>query len=251
MKISIITVCFNSGKTIRDTILSIKNQTFKNIEYIIIDGASTDNTLSIVDEYKFDNIKVVSEPDAGLYDAMNKGVSIATGDVVGFLNSDDFYADSGAIEMIVKYFAEFGVDACYGDLCYVRSDNPSKIVRFWESSSYVPGLFSRGWVPPHPTLFIRRSLFSSYGLFNLDYKIAADFDLMFRFIEIHAIKTKYIPKVLVHMRLGGTTNKSFLNILKQNFEILSSMRSYGRSPRLFSFFGRKFFSRATQFLARP
>lgn len=251
MKISVITVCFNSGAHIADALRSVDAQTWPNIEHIVVDGASRDNTLQVVDSFRRPWRRVVSERDDGIYDAMNKGVRLATGDVIGFINSDDFYASTEVLAQVAAIFEEPGVDACYGDLCYVRQDNVAKIVRYWRSSAYKSGMFARGWVPPHPTLFVRRRVFERYGVFDLQYRIAADFELMARLIEVHRINTVYLPKVLVKMRLGGTTNRSWSNIVKQNCEILHALKAHRLRTSLFGFVIGKLVSRGRQFFARP
>lgn len=250
MKISIITVCYNSSATIRDTLRSVANQKNKNIEHILIDGASTDDTLKIIEH--FDSVtKLVSEPDKGIYDAMNKGIALTVGDVIGTLNADDFYADDTVLTEVAKVFLDPKVEACYADLVYVRQDNVSKVVRFWKSRDYEPGLFKSGWMPAHPTFFVRKSVYEKYGLFNLDYKIAADFELLFRFIEKNKINTRYLPKVLVKMRMGGTTNKNFSNIFLQNKEIVATLKNVYPNFSIYQFLIRKVLNRAKQFICRP
>jgi len=218
MKVSIVTVVYNSENTIKDAIESVLNQTYKNIEYIIIDGASTDRTVEIIKSYRNKINKFVSEPDKGIYDAMNKGIKLATGDIVGILNSDDVYADNNVIETIANTFQKNDYDAIYGDLIYVDKENLDKVIRYWKSNPFEKGLFQKGWHPAHPTFFVKREIYDRYGLFNLDFKIAADYELMLRFMERYNIGTYYIPEVLVKMRVGGESNRSLKNILKANIE---------------------------------
>ena len=207
MKISIITVCYNSAKTIEDTLKSVANQKDINVEHILIDGASKDGTQQIIRQY--DSVTMlVSEPDKGIYDAMNKGIALATGDVIGTLNADDFYMYDHVLSNVAKIFLDPNIEACYGDLVYVSEANTDQPVRFWKSTDYKHGLFKAGWMPAHPTFFVRKSVYERLGNFDLNYKIAADFELLFRFIEKNKVNTKYLPKVLVKMRLGGTTNKN-------------------------------------------
>ena len=222
-KISIITVCFNSEKTIKKTLKSIQNQKYNKIEHVIIDGKSNDKTISIVK--KFQHIKkIISEKDHGIYDAMNKGLKIASGDIVGFLNSDDFYASSNVLNLVNKTFNQDPkLEACYADLVYIHPNDAYKVLRYWKSNKFVKGSFSKGWSPPHPTFFVRSSIYKKFGNFNLNYKIASDIDLMMRFIEVKKIKTHYISKVLVKMRSGGVSNRSLKNVLKLNQEILISL----------------------------
>ncbi len=222
MKISIITPTFNSEKTVEETIKSILNQTYKDIEYIIVDGKSKDRTLDVVVKYKDRIAKIISEPDKGIYDAMNKGIKLATGEIIGILNSDDLYADEKVLEEVVRNFKEYDFDCVWGDLVYFFND-PNKIVRYWRSSDYKEGLFQKGWVPPHPTFFVKKEIYDKYGLFRLDFPVAADYELMFRFLEKCKIRGKYIPKVLVKMRTGGNANK-LKNIIKGNFECMRAWK---------------------------
>ncbi len=251
MKISVVTVCFNSGAYIADALRSVDAQTWREVEHVIVDGASRDDSLAIVDSFRQPWRRVVSERDAGIYDAMNKGIRMATGEVVGFINSDDFYASDAVLERVASVFEDPQVDACYGDLCYVQQNNVKAVVRYWRSSAYRPGQFGRGWVPPHPTLFLRRSLFARYGAFDLSYPIAADFELMARLFEVHRIKTVYLPQVLVKMRLGGTTNRSIGNIVKQNREIWRALAAHHLQPSPLKFIAGKISSRGRQFFTRP
>lgn len=250
--ISLITVVRNGEATIADCMSSVLVQTTQPFEYIIIDGKSTDRTLEVIDKHRWPAVKVISEPDQGLYDAMNKGIHLASGDVIGLINSDDVYADNQVLQRVSDFFSDKpDIDACYGDLCYVRCDDLTKIVRYWQSNSYQQGLFKKGWVPPHPTLFVRRDIYKKYGSFDLSYRIAADFELMLRFFATHHIKTAYIPNVMVKMRLGGTTNRNLKNILLQNLEIRRALRSHNMSSSLFAFIAHKTWSRFLQFLLRP
>ena len=251
MKISIITVCYNSEKTIGDTLRSVFEQKYENIEHIIIDGGSTDRTLAIVSTAGAHVAKIVSEPDNGIYDAMNKGIALATGDVVGFINADDFYPGPTVLAVVASAFESSGADCCYGDLCYVKQEDVSKTVRYWRSAPFTLGLFGRGWCPPHPTFFVRREVYTRLGGFDLSFKIAADFELMARYLEAAQITSLYIPQVLVKMRLGGTTNRSLINIFKQNVEIRRALSSIGRRSSLVGFLSNKLFIRLIQFVSRP
>jgi len=217
-KISIITVCFNSERTIEDTILSVINQSYPNIEYIIVDGLSSDNTLGVVDQYKNKISKVVSEKDKGLYDAINKGISLATGDIIANLNSDDFYIDNKVIADVVNKMGNENSDALYADLYYVDEIDTNKIVRHWKSGNYKDGHFFQGWMPPHPTFFVKKEVYNKYGLFNLSLRSAADYEIMLRFVHKHKVKIAYLPRVIVRMRVGGVSNASIINRLKANRE---------------------------------
>lgn len=230
-KVSIITVCYNSAKTIEDTIQSVVNQTYPNIEYIIIDGISTDNTLEIVNKYKDKITKIVSEKDNGLYDAINKGVNIATGNIIANINSDDFYTNPNVIEEIVALFEKENLDASYADLDYVDRVDTSKITRHWKSGNYQHGIFFNGWMPPHPTFFVKKKIYQQYGTFNLAFKSAADYEIMLRFIHKHQIKIGYLPKVIVKMRIGGVSNISISNRLKANREDKKAWLVNGLKPK--------------------
>lgn len=222
MKISIITPSFNSEKTIENTIKSVLNQTYKDIEYIIIDGGSKDNTLAIINKYKSRITEVISEPDKGIYDAMNKGIKLATGEVVGILNSDDLYFDEYVVENVVKVFKENPIDCLWGNLVYFKNDS-NKFIRIWKGGKYKPGIFKTGWVPPHPTFFVKKEIYKKYGYFRLDFPIAADYELMLRFLEKYKIKGYYLPRFLVKMRVGGTSNK-LKNIIKGNLECIRAWK---------------------------
>ena len=209
MKVSLITIAYNSAETIEDTIKSIVAQDYSNIEYIIIDGGSTDNTLSIVDKFKDSITTIISEPDKGIYDAMNKGVQNATGDIVGILNSDDIYADNKVVSRIVEAIGN--KDSIYADLVYVDRDNTDKVTRYWKSGKYRKGIFKKGWMPPHPTFFIKKSCYDQYGTYNLQLKSAADYELMLRMLHKHNISVAYLPEVITKMRVGGQSNATLLN----------------------------------------
>lgn len=251
MKISVITVCYNSGKTIGHTLQSVREQTHGDIEHIIVDGFSNDNTLEVVKAEGLHVAKVVSERDKGIYDAMNKGIALASGEIVAFINADDFYASPGVLTTVAAAFERSGADCCYGDLCYVSQDDPTRTVRYWRSADFVLGSFEKSWCPPHPTFFVRRSVYQRLGGFDLSFKIAADFELMARYLEAARITSCYIPDVLVKMRLGGTTNRSLSNIFKQNTEIRRALSKNGLRSSLVSFVLTKLVSRAIQFVRRP
>ena len=251
MKISIITVTFNSASVIEHCLMSITNQSYKNIEQIIVDGASSDGTVDILNRYAKNISVLISEPDKGIYYAMNKGLSLVRGDIIGILNSDDFYHNNEVLSNVIKIFKEdSSLDACYADLLYVGRADISHIVRYWRSNQFRLGSFSKGWCTPHPTLFIRRSVYEKYGNFNLNYQIAAEVDLTMRFFEVHKIRVRYVPEIWVNMRVGGVSNKNLKNIFIQNVEILKALKSYGLKANFIWFFINKLFSRAKQFLHR-
>jgi glycosyltransferase involved in cell wall biosynthesis len=245
LKISIITVCFNSALTILDTIESVRIQSYRNKEHLVIDGKSTDDTLSIVEANRHPGLVVFSEPDQGIYDAMNKGLIRATGDVVGFLNADDLYADNEVLGHLAAVFESSDVDACFGDLVYVTLDN-NKIVRYWKSRPFEIGSFARGWCPAHPTFYVRRSVVERLGLFDLSYRLAADVEFMMRYLERGGVSAKYLPRVQVRMRVGGATNKSWGNIMRQNQEILSALQKHELPCSTTSYWVHKLSSRLWQ-----
>lgn len=234
MKVSIITVVFNNRKTIKDTIVSVLSQSYQDIEYIIIDGASNDGTFDIINEFKDNVSKVVSEPDRGIYDAMNKGLRLASGDIIGILNGDDTYRDSDVVLNVVKEFHMSNADAVYGDLDYVDFDDISKVKRKWRSGRYKKNSFLWGWVPPHPSFFVSRKVYEKYGLFREDIPISADYEIMLRFIHRFQISVSYLPKVLVKMRQGGVSSANLRNRLAGNKEHYYAWRINGLDPYFFT-----------------
>jgi len=232
MKITIITVVFNGAKYIRTAIQSVLSQDYDNIEYIVIDGGSTDGTVDIIKEYQNKISVFVSEPDKGLYDAMNKGIGLATGDVVGILNGDDFYIDDKVIEKVVKEFEEKGVDSVYADLVYVRPKNLDKTVRYYDGSHFNPSKFAYGWMPAHPTFFVKKDIYDKYGVFRTDLKIGADFDILTRFLYTQKISYSYMQEVLVKMRLGGVST-SFRSIWTNNIEQLMACKDNSIETNIF------------------
>jgi len=240
MKISIITVCYNSEKTIEDTINSVASQNYTNIEYIVIDGGSSDNTNEIIRKNS-EYIDVhVSEPDDGLYDAMNKGLNMATGDVVGILNSDDFFPDSRVIESIAQKFIDQKVKMSYGNLLYVKEKKPDVGVRLWKSKPFKEKLLYSSWVPPHPTFYVRREVINELGLYDTRNRLAADYELLIRYFMKYGKHSVYINKTLVHMRCGGESNNSLRNIVKQNNEVYSAAKKHGIKVNYLRFFAIKF-----------
>ncbi len=229
MKISIITVVYNGAQTIADTIRSVQAQDYDDIEYIVIDGGSTDGTQDVVRSFGDAVDTFISEPDKGIYDAMNKGLRLAGGELVSILNSDDFYASPDVLRTVADTFAGNDVDAVYGDLVYVDAADPDKVVRFWRSRSMYPRFFEDGNVPPHPSLFVRRSVYEDIGLFDPSMRLAADHEFMLRLFRIHRRKGLYIPRIFVRMRLGGASNPSLLNMLRSNREIAGAWKKNGLS----------------------
>lgn len=232
MKVSIITVCLNSAGTIRDTIESVLVQDYPAIEYIIVDGGSTDGTLGIVEEYNEWISTVISEPDQGIYDGMNKGIRIATGDVVGILNSDDFYVGSTVISELMECMQSANSDSVFADLFVVDSSDTERVVRYYESSRFRPEKLRCGWMPAHPTFMAKRSLFERCGLYSLDYRIAADYEMMVRMLYKGGVSYTHFPKVVVKMRAGGVSTGGLRSSWRLNNEIVRACRANGLKTNL-------------------
>lgn len=252
MKLSIVTATFNAADHLRHCLTSLTEQTMP-IEHIIVDGGSTDGTLEIIQEYCAQSVdtcirRYISEPDQGLYDALNKGIRMTTGDIIGILHADDFYAAANDLQQVAEVFQDPSVEACYGDLLYVKEMRENskfklqnsklisgfRVVRYWRSGQYAPERFYWGWMPPHPTFFVRKSVYEKYGLFNLDLGTAADYELMLRFLVKYGIKCAYIPEVLVCMRTGGMSNASLLNRLRANRNDRRAWQVCGLHPYLWT-----------------
>jgi len=250
LRVSIVTVARNAADTIADTLGSVAAQDYPHIEHIVIDGASTDGTQAIVEANRARVAQFVSEPDRGLYDAMNKGIARATGDVIGTLNADDVLAHAGVVRRIAGVFQDPAVEACYGDLVYVDRGDLNRVVRYWRSCPYRDGLFERGWLPAHPTFYVRRSVYRRCGVFDTGYRIQSDFELTLRLLAVHGVRSAYLPEILVRMRMGGTTNKRLVNVLRGNLESYRAARAHGLHVTPL-FFPRKILSRLPQFVRRP
>lgn len=233
MKVSIITATYNSAKTVRDTLSSIKQQDYPDVEHVIIDGASKDDTLAIVHEFPH-VAQIVSEPDKGIYDAMNKGIAIVSGEVVGILNSDDVYMHPYVLSTVMSAFRNPSVEVVYADLQYVRNDNLSKVTRTWRSGSFSKKKFYYGWMPPHPTFFVRKKVYDTIGNFNLALKSAADYEFMLRVLLKYDHHVFYIPEVLVKMRTGGISNASFKHRIHANREDREAWRLNNIRPYFFT-----------------
>ena len=247
--VSIITTAYNSEKTICDTLSSVASQDYPNIEHIIIDGRSTDNTLSIVSSFPH-VAKIISEKDAGIYDAMNKGLQVCTGEIVGLLNSDDFYVSETVIRQVVALMLKEQTDSLYGDLLYVHPEETQKIKRTWIAGRFHTRKFLYGWMPPHPTFFVRKKVYDTLGVFNISLKSAADYELMLRFLYKAKISVSYLPQVLVKMRAGGMSNASVNNRIKANREDREAWRVNNIRPYIFTTW-LKPLRKLTQFVRKP
>ena len=214
-KISIVTATYNAADTLASCLDSVRNQGV-DVEHILIDGGSTDTSLDIADSYKAHIAKIFSEPDQGIYDAMNKGIQMAMGEVIGILNADDFYPSNEILSRVEEVFADKNIQACYGDLIYVDREHTNKVKRYWRAGKFDRKKFYHGWMPPHPTFFVRSSVYEKYGLFNLGLGSAADYEIMLRFLLKHEINVAYLPMVMVHMRTGGVSNANVSNRLAAN-----------------------------------
>lgn len=216
---------------------------------MIVDGASSDGTVARI-RARSSVAQFISEPDRGIYDAMNKGIALATGEIVGTLNADDVYADDTVLSQVAQVFSDPAVEACYADLVYVAQHDPSSIVRYWKSRRYEDGLFQRGWMPAHPTFFVRRSVYEKFGGFDLSFSRQADFELAMRFMAIHTITSVYVPKIWVKMRMGGVSNNSIRGMIKGNLEAYRACRKHGLDVGI-CFIPRKILSRLPQFWQKP
>jgi glycosyltransferase involved in cell wall biosynthesis len=226
-KVSIITVCFNSAKTIRDTIESVLSQDYPNIEYIVIDGGSNDQTLEIVKEYADRIAVIVSETDNGIYDAMNKGIALASGDVVGMLNSDDIYMNAHAVSELMKTMQDAHSDSVFADLVIVDPENLNKVLRYYDSSYFNPSKFRFGWMPAHPTFFVKRALYDKVGPYSLDYQISADYEMLIRLLWVQKASYAYLQKPVVRMRYGGASTSGLGRNWLLNKEIVKACTTNG------------------------
>jgi len=246
-KVSIITVSFNSIKTISDTIESVLSQTYSDIEYIIIDGSSSDSTAELVKSYGSRISEFVSEPDKGIYDAINKGIRLATGKIIGILNSDDFFYSNDIIEKVAASFNEYEIDAVFGDARFVDQVKTSKVVRYYSSKLFSIEKFKFGYMPAHPTFYVKKELFDKFGYYKPEYKIAADFELLIRFLYINHIKYKYLEIPFLSMRMGGVSNKSILSKFTLNKEIARACKENGIQTNYLNIY-LKYFTKMFEFL---
>jgi len=228
MKITIITVVRNNAKCIEECIKSVLSQSYyNNIEYIIIDGESTDGTIDIINKYKNKVAKVISEKDPGHIHAFNKGIELATGDIIGFLHSDDLYVDDHVVEDAIAAFSQSNADSVYGDLVYVKREDINKVVRYWRADEGNRAKISLGWMPPHPSLFVKREVYQYYGGFNTEFKISADYEIILRFLYMHRISMHYMHRLCVKMRTGGISNRNLFRVLQKTFEDYKACKIYG------------------------
>ncbi len=226
MKISVITATYNSAKTIGSAMNSLCGQSWRDIESIVVDGDSNDETLDVIRCHSPQCVRIISEPDLGIYDALNKGLRLATGEVVGFLHSDDEFVDDGVLADMAAIFMDDSVDVAYGDLDYISSESPSKVIRHWRAGRFTRSKLRRGWMPPHPAFFARRRVYARVGGFNLGFRIAADYDCLVRVLSREGIGVEYIPRVLVRMRVGGASNGSLGKLFRKSMEDLAIMRRH-------------------------
>jgi glycosyltransferase involved in cell wall biosynthesis len=233
MKISIITATYNSAATIAGCIASVNTQTYPDIEHIVVDGASKDGTVEIIQSMPNRISQLISEPDKGIYDAMNKGLRMATGDVIGILNSDDFFTSAEVISRIVQVFEKNPVDGVYGDICFVKPENLKKVVRYYSAKWFRPFLLRFGFMPPHPSVYIRRNCFRELGLYKVDYQIAADYELLIRFLNVNRLKTRYLDFCVVTMRTGGDSTRNLKSNWILNKEIVRGNRENGIYTNMF------------------
>lgn len=249
-KVSIITVCFNAEQSVAKTIQSVLNQRYPHVEYIVIDGQSTDKTVAQILPYRSQLAHFTSEPDAGMYDAMNKGLRIASGEIIGFLNADDYYPNPDVLNHVIDAFQTTQCDCLWGDLLYYQPTS-EKIVRYWKSTPYYTRAFGQGWSPPHPTFFAKKSLYERWGNFDLQYRLGNDIELMMRFVEKYQCRTFYLPETLVHMQIGGISNRSWRNILVQNQEIIRACHQLELPISPIAFWSHKIMKLLKQMWMKP
>jgi len=246
--ISLITVCYNSESTITDTLRSVSDQTYSDIEHIVIDGGSSDSTMSLVSKYGERVVKSISEKDKGIYDAYNKGLMIATGDIIGFINSDDFYFSNDVIAKVMSVFDDPLVEACHANLIYVNPINTDLVERFWKSWAFQHNDLEKGSIPAHPTVFFRRDVYERFGNFDLQFKLVADHDFLLRMFYTNKVKSVYVNDTWVRMRSGGATGGNVKSLVKQNMEIRAVQKKNGINNSLLVFGVIKLVDRLKQML---
>lgn len=250
-KISILTATWNCARTIEDCLHSVAAQTWPYREHVVIDGGSNDGTVPLLEKHRQQISSLISEPDKGIYDALNKGIARASGDVIGFLHADDLYANDDVLAMVARAFKDPSVSAVYGDLQYVRKEDTSQVVRHWVSCPFEPRILRQGWMPPHPTLYVRREWYERIGGFDINYRIAADYFSVLQLFSQSGFKAVHLPEVLVKMRLGGASNRSLKNIIRKSREDYDALRrsNLGLIPAVIAL-GMKNFSKVGQFLGK-
>lgn len=226
MKITVVTATYNCVRTIADCIRSVAEQTWAEREHVVVDGASRDGTLEVLERNRDRLAVLISEPDRGIYDALNKGIAHSSGDVIGFLHADDVFSGPDVLAWVAEAFNDPAVDAVYGDLLYVARNDTTRVIRYWRSSSYAPGMLSKGWMPPHPTLYLRRDVYRDLGGFDTSYRIAADYEFILRLFTRPGLRAVYIPRVMVKMRIGGTSNRSLAQMVRKSAEDWRAMREH-------------------------
>jgi glycosyltransferase involved in cell wall biosynthesis len=226
VKISVITATFNCAGTVGDALASVAAQRYRSVEHVVIDGASTDGTWETIRAHGLDRLVAISEPDLGIYDALNKGIARSSGDVIGFLHADDVFAGPDVLSWVAEAFADPAVDAVYGDLQYVRSDDTQRVVRHWRSEPFAPALLARGWMPPHPTLYLRRAVYERLGGYDAAFRIAADYEFILRLFSTPGLRAVHIPRVMVRMRVGGLSNRSLRHIVRKSAEDWRALRRH-------------------------
>jgi glycosyltransferase involved in cell wall biosynthesis len=241
MRVSIVTASYNSSSTIRDTINSVLKQTYPDIEHIIIDGSSNDGTVEIVESFGNKISKFISEPDIGMYNAINKGIRLASGDFVGILNSDDFFTNEYIISKVVDAFTMNDIDAVYGDIVFVNPQNLNKIVRYYSSARFSPEKFKYGIMPAHPSFYVKKACYEAYGYYKEDYSIGSDFDLLMRFLLINKIRYYYMQMPFVKMRTGGRSNRSIISNYILNREIARSCKENRIDTNYFQIYSKYFY----------
>lgn len=250
IKVSVITVVLNGAPFIAEAIESVLGQDYPHIEHIVVDGGSTDGTADIVRAYGKRVARVISEPDGGIYDAMNKGIRCATGELVATLNADDRYAHPQVISRVVRHLTHANCDTVYGDLVYTQRSDMDQIVRYWKAGNFYKEAFLKGWMPPHPSFFVKKLVYERYGYFNTNIRTAADYELMLRFLHKHQVSTSYLPEVLVQMRMGGASNQSLLSRLKANFEDRLAWKINDLEPHFYTLYAKPL-GKLKQYFSKP